>query len=99
MPRRVSLARKAQLDIDDASDYTLIRWGPTQAAEYMRGLFAFMNSLAGMPELGAIVDPALTARRIAYRDYNVYYRIHSDHIEIIRVLHHRRNTSTQLNET
>ncbi len=83
----------AQADLVDIADYTRERWGLAQQESYIGGLFAFFGDLAAMPTLGRV---RLTSRphvlsSLYQRRHVVFYRREGGMIDILRVLHVKRD--------
>jgi len=82
----------AETDLDDIWNFTANRWTDDQANRYYRQLIDAFERLAGAPALGRSCDEI----RSGYRRYNVeahvvFYRIVGDDVEIVRILHARRD--------
>jgi len=94
----IVLSPKAEADLVGVARYTLDRWGNDQAAGYLTELDATIRSLSQNPERGQRRDrlkPGL--RSLTHRGhYHIFYRVVDRTVQIVRVLHVRRETKTEL---
>jgi len=90
----------AEQDLIDIWLYLFEKWGPVQADAYLDQLNVGLVRLADHPKLGADyshIQPGY--RRLAVEHHRVYYRIESNRIAIIRVLHESMEPERHLNPT
>ena len=85
---RFALSPLARADIDAIWDYTADRWSEEQADRYIHHLREAMETIARDPRRGRGCDQL----RPGYRRYSVgahvlFFRVATNGIEIIRVLH------------
>ncbi|MBW2734850.1 MAG: type II toxin-antitoxin system RelE/ParE family toxin [Deltaproteobacteria bacterium] len=90
---------RARQDLEEIGHYTLGRWGRRQMAKYLRQLEMTIQTLAEDPEaLGqhrGHIKPGL--RSLRHEQYHfVFYRVQDRRVEILRVLHQRRDWATLL---
>jgi plasmid stabilization system protein ParE len=52
-----------------------------------------LDRIGQMPELHAVVYRDLRRARVAKFPYNIYYRVLADRVEVLAVVHGRRNPS------
>jgi toxin ParE1/3/4 len=98
MPRRIELSRTALADFDALYDY-IARENPRAAADVLRALDHSIQLLADQPKLGRIYrHRRLRLRLLTHGNYLVFYRERPGVIEIIRVIHGRRNIPDILDE-
>jgi toxin ParE1/3/4 len=98
MPRRIELSRAALADFDDIYDY-IARDNPRAAAQVLRSLDESIQLLADQPKLGKVFrHRRLRLRLLTHDDYLVFYRERPGVIEIVRVIHGRRNVPDILDE-
>jgi toxin ParE1/3/4 len=98
MPRRIELSRTALADFDARYDY-IARENPRAAADVLRALDHSIQLLADQPKLGRIYrHRRLRLRLLTHGNYLVFYRERPGVIEIIRVIHGRRNIPDILDE-
>ena len=82
------LSEDADLDLDNIFEYTFTEFGMDKAIEYHRGFINLFKQLTTFPEEGkSRRDIREGLRSIVYVSHIVFYRILSDHIRIVRVLH------------
>jgi toxin ParE1/3/4 len=96
---RVRLTRSAEADLVGIADW-IARDNPPRAATFVRELHARCMSLAHRPERFATVRTIRGAgiRKLAYRDYLVFYVIGADSVDVIRILHGARHWRPLLDE-
>ena len=92
-----ALSPAAQADIEEIWDYTVGRWGETQAERYVRDIQATCEALGR----GALVGLSAEDIRAGYRKIGVgshvmYYREHENTLEIVRILHRRMDVARHL---
>jgi toxin ParE1/3/4 len=98
MPRRIEPSRAALADFDAIYDY-IGRDNPRAAAEVLRALDRSIQLLASQPRLGRVFrHRRLHLRLLTHGDYLVFYRERPGVIQIIRVIHGRRNIPDILDE-
>ncbi len=87
---RLSLA--AEADLGDIFDYTAEQFGADQAASYLAGLEVQLIQLTANPKLGRERKEIRAGlRSIAYTSHVIFYRIRTDHIRVVRILHGSRD--------
>ncbi len=89
---RYQLREKAEADLADIWRYTAQRWNVEQADRYYRGIVEAMIALAEEPTLGRPCNDI----REGYCRHNVaahviFFRIENGQIDVVRVLHARRD--------
>jgi toxin ParE1/3/4 len=98
MPRRIEPSRAALADFDAIYDY-ISRDIPRAAAQVLRSLDRSIQLLSDQPKLGkAFRHRRLRLRLLTHGDYLVFYRERPGVIEIVRVIHGRRNIPDILDE-
>ena len=94
---RYRLSRMARLDLIEIADYTVDRWGPSQAERYLDGLDDCFNRLVKNPQMGRACDQIRQGyRRIEEGKHVVIYRADNDGIFICRILHNSMLPERQL---
>lgn len=84
------LSRLARLDLFEIADYTLETWGEEQAYRYVDGLEACFHLLAESPGIGRAYDHLRSGyRRLEHSKHIVFYRVDSEGVFIVRILHER----------
>jgi toxin ParE1/3/4 len=93
MAYRIKLTREAERDLDGIVAYTLQRWGTAQV-DRMHELGATIQQLRQKPSRqGRSLDelkPGLRYHRHG-KHYFIFYRVEGRQVEIIRILHQRRD--------
>ena len=96
-PRTIThylLSTQAEADLGEIFDYTEQEFGHTQASSYLMGLDAIFNQLILNPKSGRERrEIRANLRSIIHSSHVIFYRIRTDHIRIIRVLHTSRDRS------
>ena len=93
------LSRLARLDLIEIADYTVDRWGLTQANRYIDSLEGCFQQLTRAPGIGRTCDGIRRGyRRMEHEKHVIIYRVDGDGIFISRTLHQRMLPSRQLIE-
>jgi toxin ParE1/3/4 len=88
----------ALADFDDIYDY-IARDNPRAAAQVLRSLDESIQLLSDQPKMGKVFrHRRLRLRLLTHDDYLVFYRERPGVIEIVRVIHGRRNIPDILDE-
>jgi plasmid stabilization system protein ParE len=84
----VVLADAAATDLERIGD-NLAQASPARALEFIRELRACCEGLADMPERFQLVPryERLGVRRRVHGDYLIFYRIGSEAVEVLHILH------------
>lgn len=88
----VVLRPEAIRDAEEARDY-LEAEQLGLGEDFLNRLDESLARLSEMPEMYGLVGRNLRAARLRRFTYVVYYRVHSDRIEVIAILHGRRDPS------
>lgn len=95
MPHNIhayELSDEADLDIGEIFDYSADQFGIDQAVIYASDLDKCFESLVKNPELGRDRSEIIEGlRSISSGSHVVFYRILSDKIRIVRILHGSRD--------
>ena len=91
------LSPAAQADLESIWDYTVRQWGEAQAEFYTRGIQAACEALIN----GTLVSQSAEDIRAGYRKVAVgshvmFFRMQSDGVEIIRILHQSMDVERHL---
>lgn len=86
------LRKRAEADLAEIWRYTALRWNVDQAETYLGRIFATFDVLASNPDAGRSCDDI----RAGYLRKNIgahviFFRIADERVEIVRVLHGRRD--------
>ena len=85
---QLKLTPKARADLDAIWDYTVQQWNVEQAEAYLASLGKTMQLLADNPGLGTRIDYVKSGyRKFPAASQMLIYRVISNTIEIVRVLH------------
>ena len=86
------LSLPAELDLEDVFSYTEEEFGSNQAVKYLLELEDVFVGLAQSPELGRERNEIKEGlRSFPAGSHIVFYRILSEHIRIVRVMHGSRD--------
>lgn len=91
---RIVRTLRARQDLIEIGSYTLRRWGRARMERYLTELDQTIASLSDKPETAGRSRDQIRAglRSIAHRRYHfIFYRVVGDRVEILRVLHQRRD--------
>jgi toxin ParE1/3/4 len=87
---RYVLSPRAQVDLDEIWDYTAEKWGNDQAERYIRLLQHGIETVASDPRRGSSCDEIRSGyRKYLVGSHVVFYRLTSDGIDVVRILHSR----------
>lgn len=93
----VLLRPQAEADIENIADYTIERWGREQARTYLAALRADIAILSEFAERYPVHEQTgLGLRRMRSGHHLVFYLVEENAIEIVRVLHERRDPTPEL---
>lgn len=95
-----ALRKRAEADLADIWQYTARRWSVEQADLYYRGITEALEALAERPSLGRACDDI----RRGYRRYNVsahvvFFVITDGVVDVVRILHARRDFQRHIPKT
>jgi toxin ParE1/3/4 len=94
---RIRLSPLAQGDLDGIWAYTVSQWDEGQAQAYLLSLDATMKLLAENPRMGRSIDD-IRKRYFKFpaASHILIYRLKSDAIEFVRILHVRMDVERHL---
>jgi len=87
----VVLTAEAEADFDDAADCD--EQQARLGARFTLGVRQALVRIGQMPELHAALHRDIRRARVRKFPYNIYYRVRPDRVEVIAVLHDRRDPS------
>lgn len=88
------LSESARQDLEDIWDYLALE-SIDSADRMLDELFELCERLSEMPRMGRIREELLPGlRSFPVRRYMVYYRIHNQILEVVRVLHSRQDVDS-----
>lgn len=89
---RFVLSQEAATDLNGIVDYTVERWGNTQARAYMDALQGRLTELAHQPRLGRQRDElAEGLLGFPFEIHIIFYRRAAFGITVVRILHKRQD--------
>ena len=91
------IAPAAKADLKDIYQYGLRQWGQAQSDSYLENLKDHFWSLTEQPLMG-VERPELLpgVRSLPIESHTLFYRVNTDTVEIIRVLHGRQDPQRHL---
>lgn len=91
------LTPAAERDLEDIWTYTVQHWGLEQANHYIDHLIAAIDSLSQSPKAAPTCDHIrIGYRRRSVERHMVYFRITTDGIVVVRVLHESMDAKKRL---
>lgn len=91
------IAPAAKTDLKDIYQYGLRQWGQAQSDSYLETIKTQFWSLTEQPLMGVErSDLLLGVRSLPIESHILFYRVTTDTIEIIRVLHGRQDPQRHL---
>lgn len=91
------LTPAAQRDLSSIWDYTVERWDERQAETYVLEIKGAIERIAEQPDRGRGVDEIrLGYRRYAIGSHVVFFTVHEEGVDVIRVLHQRMDPTRHL---
>ena len=95
--REIILRPDAEVDIEDAADYTIGEWGHEQAHKYVRELRHAVEQLAITALRYPLYDnihPGLRRKRSGM--HHIYYLATDDRVDVLNVIHVQRDPGLHL---
>lgn len=98
--REVVFRPEVDNDIEEIADYTIAQWGHEQAFFYISELRAALDGLS-RSAMRHPQDNALHAglRRMRVSHHFVYYLVVGETVEVIRILHEKRDPRRHLKQS
>jgi toxin ParE1/3/4 len=91
------LSVQADHDIQEILRFTLVRWGTDQLSIYALKLNDALSRLTSLPSIGTSRDDILPGYyRYRVGQHYIFYRIGNEYLEVARVLHVRREVTSNL---
>lgn len=94
---RLELSRKAQSDLDDIRNFSVLHFGVDRAIAYLDAFEATFRRILDFPEIGAphfALTPAV--RAIGCQRHRIYYDCSGDTVLIVRILHQAMDVTQQI---
>jgi toxin ParE1/3/4 len=86
----LDITARARRDLRRIARYTRNKWGEAQKLEYARKINAGLDTLSRYPDRGSDVPNRTDGmRRIPVAEHMVYFIVHEDAVEIVRILHQK----------
>jgi len=93
--RRINLSPEANNDLISIWIYGATEWSPEQADKHLFEIESVCDRLLGDTQLGKPRDELVVGvRSIVIRPHVIFYRVSKTRIEILRVLHQRKDVDT-----
>lgn len=93
----VIIRERAEADLADIWRFTAGRWSVAQADKYYRDIVQAIAAIGDRPELGKVCDDIRAGyRRHSVASHVIFYRIDVGTIDVVRVLHARRDFKRHL---
>ena len=98
MPRRrLDVSEDADRDLDDVFEYTELTWGHEQAVSFLQSIADALDWLLSFPNAGRDREGiAIGLRSLSLDHHVVLYRVYEDRVRIHRVIHHREDNRSAL---
>lgn len=91
------IALAAKTDLKDTYQYGLRQWGQTQSESHLKSIKEQFWALTEQPLIGVDRSKLLSgARSLPIESHTLFYRVTTDTVEIIRVLHGRQDPQRHL---
>ncbi len=90
--RQLVIAPAAKTDLKDIYQYGLRQWGQTRSDSYLENIKEQLWTLTDQPLIGVDRSELLAdTRSLPVESHTLFYRVTPDTVEIIRVLHGRKD--------
>ncbi|WP_188151599.1 type II toxin-antitoxin system RelE/ParE family toxin [Teredinibacter waterburyi] len=91
------IAPAAKTDLKDIYQYGLRQWGQTQSESYLESIKEQFWTLTEQPLIGIDRSEFLSGTRsLPIESHTLFYRVTTETVEIIRVLHGRQDPQRRL---
>jgi toxin ParE1/3/4 len=91
------LRPRAEADLAEIWRFTADRWDSVQADRYVLAIIGVLDAIGASPAIGQTCDEVREGyRRHPAGSHVVFYRIESDHVDVVRILHGRMDIRRQL---
>lgn len=95
---KIYIQPKAKRDLKDIWHYSFKKWGLEQAHTYVSDIENGLETIANNPKIGFACDYIRAGyRQYGIRKHMIFYKIHSDRILIVRVLHESMDYKSNIN--
>jgi len=97
--RKLRLSKTAQADIEKIDFYSFEKWGEAKAQAYLGQLEARLAALCDTPMMGTDrSDLRQSYRACLVGRHIIYYRIESEFVYVLTILHHSQHHKKFLEE-
>lgn len=94
---QLALTKSAQQDLKSIARHTHERWGVKQRNAYLREIDQAFRSLTKTPLIGRACDDIRAGyRKLPPGSHVIYYKLESDHVLVVRVLHAMMDVETNI---
>ncbi len=91
------ISQEALLDLNDIWEYTFHKWSKEQADRYYDLIFEEIDFISRNSHLGISYEHIRENYRASkVKSHLIFYRVHNNSIEIIRILHQRMDLKKKL---
>lgn len=95
--RQIVIAPAAKTDLKDIYQYGLRQWGQTKSERYLENIKEHFWTISKQPLIGIDRSDLLAgARSLPIESHTLFYRVTTDTLEIIRVIHGRQDPQRNL---
>ena len=96
---KIVVLEEAIQDLEEIWFYTFTSWSQEQADRYHSLIIKEMEFLATKPQSGKILEHVRKGYRSSkVKSHYIFYRITSNEIEIVRILHENMDIPNRLND-
>ena len=96
-PYRLVLSPAAQQDLQSIYQFGLRTWGQNQSSAYLHDLKEHLWILTTQPIMGVErTELEVAMRSFPVKSYVVFYRVQTNQVQIVRVLHGRQDPHRHL---
>lgn len=94
---KIKVSVFAKRDLREIRTYSKATFGRETAFRYMTGLHGAFDLLKRTPFIGTIQSELRGAiRKLTYRSHAIFYQVHDDVVEIMRILHHAQHVQGEI---
>ena len=91
-PKHVVWTAAAVSDFEEILDYLNTEWGRRVVTEFVAILSTTTELISRLPGTFMIINKRKRIRRcVLSKHYSLYYLVKRDQVEILRLVHHKRN--------
>ncbi len=92
MNKQIIWSPSSEKDFEDILDYLSRKWSKNVAYQFIIKTEILLNQIANNPKQFPIINKQLNVRKCVLTKHNsLYYKITTNHIEIIRIYDTRQN--------